>query len=73
MASLMTNAITQLKLWYNKLNAVERVKFKECVMERCGIFERTFYTHLNRQPPKLVKEVISELSGIPVNDLYKTI
>lgn len=69
----MSNPITQLKLWYTRQNAKKRTEFKHNVINECGIDESTFYRYLSNEAPKLTKHLISSLSGISTNELYKTI
>jgi hypothetical protein len=68
----MSNTLTALKLWYNRLTSVARTKFKETICNECGIDDSTFYRHLSKEPPKLIKEKFAEKTGLDINDLYRT-
>jgi hypothetical protein len=63
-----------LKNYYESLEDTSpKVKFRDAIVEKCGVTVDTFYKWMNggtRDIPKLAKEKISEISGIPVNDLF---
>jgi DNA-binding phage protein len=65
--------ITQLKLYYTKLNSVERSEFMQQVTEKAGCAVRTVYDWLYNEPAKPQKKILAEISQININDLYKTL
>ncbi len=65
----------ELKDYYQQLDdraISEKQAFKDKVMTRCDINAATFYRWINgtNKPGKLAREVISDLSGIPVSELF---
>lgn len=64
--------MTNLKLYYLKLDTVQKKQFKESVMQRVGISESSFYRFLDQIPNVLVKEVIADISKINSKELYQT-
>lgn len=66
---------TITKLQYNYLikTSEQKAEFVKKVKQETGIGKTSFYSYIRgeQMPPKLVKEKIAELIGIPVKELYK--
>ena len=66
--------MTDLKHYYDDLILENPQKnFREKVIEECGINYTTFYKWVNgytKRIPKNSKEKISELTNIPVEELF---
>ena len=66
--------MTDLKQFYDDLvKENPQMKFRDLICEECGITIPTFYKWLNgetKRIPKNSKEKISELTNIPVEELF---
>jgi len=61
-----------LKDYYDSIDDTSpKMKFKEQIIKECGISHATFYNWMNgsSEIPKTSKERISEITGIPVDEL----
>lgn len=66
--------ISKLKYWYRNIPEPDRKTFRKKIIELCEITARTFYEWLNKKiAPKIAREIISEVTGIKQEDLYKQI
>lgn len=65
---------TAIQLHYQRLKTEkDKGKFKRKIMHDSGISESTFYRILQNEPGKLLKNILSEATGIEATELYKTI
>lgn len=62
------------KRYYERLRKRDpQIELRNKIIRECGISMATFYKWLNSDTshiPKLAKEKISEITGIPVEDLF---
>ena len=65
--------ITPLRLYYIKLTSEQKKDFKERVIKRVQISPSSFYRFLDNIPNVLVKEVIADITTLPIKDLYTII
>lgn len=69
--------MTELKLYYAKLNPKQKNDFREQVMNneaevKVGL--SSFFNYLeNQHAPAPLQKVLSKLTGIPKEDLYKSV
>jgi len=69
----MSSAITHLRLYYLSLNTTDKIIFKQKIIKRIDISQSTFYRFLDNIPNLLAKEVIADISAMPVDKLYKPV
>lgn len=62
--------MTRLEFYYKNLPLEQRGTFKHKVLRETRISEATFYRILKFEPGKLLKEKLSEFSGITTKELY---
>lgn len=68
----METNMCQLKFWYLSLNIVSRRRFRNYICERSDKDARTILRYLEeKQAPKLIRELISDYTKIPLDQLYK--
>jgi hypothetical protein len=62
------------KDYYRQLGKRDpQIELRNRIINECGISTATFYKWLNRKTdniPKLARQKISEITGIPVEDLF---
>jgi hypothetical protein len=62
------------KDYYKQLGKRDpQIELRNRIISECGISTATFYKWLNRKTdtiPKLARQKISEITGIPVEDLF---
>lgn len=65
---------TAVQLYYLRFQSEEaKTKFKNKVRNDTGISESTFYRILQNEPGKMLKEYLSQQTGIEISKLYQTI
>jgi hypothetical protein len=62
-----------LQAYYKSLDDREKQEFNKAVKSRCFVSSNTVYkwTHGLRFPRKLQQNIIAEVTGIPVDKLFK--
>jgi hypothetical protein len=66
--------MTQLQFWYKKQSRAIRVTVRDAIIKKCEIHSDTFYRWLNEKMPGILyQKIISDITGIKVEDLYKPI
>jgi len=63
--------MTELKFWYQTQSANGKNAFKTQVISLARINEKTFYKYLNQGAPKLVINLLSQLSQLDKSLIYK--
>ena len=59
-----------LQFYWLNLDKDGKKEFKQKFFEATGTDNTTFYRHLRNEPNKLTKKLLSDITGIALEDLY---